>query len=391
MASIPTENTPTSTEKTTNGDESTVKPPGSRASKISNKKLRFRQVWLTPHSDALHAHFKSILKTELPQRVLGETTGLQKVMRDFLAQVERSSKDSCYPYIDDFSFNCDREKSNMDCPIINEMYFQANLNYCLAGNEAILQRTIMMHIINPYWLGENFYYNCEGQWSLPKISRLPSTKNDGVSMPKPDLSISFKLQTFTQAEAHSDPIPDHLEKTLSPDGDERCFPFLFVEAKKAAADLKHAYMTNLHTASQALYNMYTWMNITEESEKDFFCTVRVFTLVLNAQDLSVRIHRPCKAGDGSISYRFEEFWPLSRYSRDQACQLIKTIVNEYAAKELHRVLKNAFAEVSKQEEEVVKSKRKAGPPPGGQFKRRRKSPDATGQTGQSFDMGRLST
>lgn len=312
-------------------------------------------------------------------------------MRDFLQQSTDHSDEICYPYIDDFSFNFDQGKSKLKCPIVNERYFQADLKRCLARNETILQRTIMIHIIDQYWLGENFDWNCEGQWSQPKDSRLPSTKDDAISLPKPDLAISFTLQSFTRAEADSDPIPDNLERTISPDGDKRCFPFLFMEVKKAGADLQDAYMTNLHNASQALYNMYTWMVTTGENLKEFFRTARVFSLVLNAQDLSVRIHRPHQLEDGDISYRFDDYWPLARYSKNEACQLIKTIVNDYAAKELHGILKSAFTEITKQELERVKSKRKAGLARGSSFKRVRKSKDTGEQSMESFGMSELRT
>ena len=342
----------TSASKTTNGNESTVKAAPSKTIEVSEKKLRYRRIWLDPIPDDRLAHFKSILETELPERRLKDTEDLQHLMRNFLQQV-----------IDDFSFHFDQGKSKLNHPVVNERYFQADLKRCLTRNEAILQRTIMIYIIDRYWLGENFDWNCEGQWSQPKDSRLPSTKYDEISLPKPDLAISFTLQSFTQAEADSDPIPDNLEKTISPDGDKRCFPFLFMEVKKAGDDLQDAYRTNLHHASQALYNMYTWMVNTNEELKTFFCTARVFSLVLNAEDFSVRIHRPFQLEGGGISYRFDDFWPLSRYSRNKACQLIKAIVNDYAANELHPILKSAFTEVTRLEHERAKSKRKRAAPP----------------------------
>ena len=391
MDSMASTSTSKSASKTTNEYESTLRPLRSKVSKVCDKKLRYRRIWLKATPDNQHAHFLSILKTEFPERRLRESENLQDLMRDFLRQAMDSPDESCYPYIDDFSYNFDHGKSKLNFPVVNEKYFQADLQRCLAQNEAILQRTIMIHIIDQYWLGETFDFNCEGQWSQPKDSLLPSTKNDGISLPKPDLAISFKLQAFTEEEADSDPIPDHLEKTISPDGDERCFPFLFIEVKKARAEVEEAYRTNLHTASQALYNMYTWMSCTKEHLQAFFGTVRVFSLVLNAQDLSVRIHRAFQPEDQDLTYRYEEFRPLSRYSRNQACQLVKTIVNDYAAKELHSVLKSAFVEVTKQEKQLVRSKRKAEPSRSGSSKKLRKDQDAGDQDTQSFGMSNLST
>lgn len=329
--------------------------------------------------------------TELPERRLKVTGDLQHLMRDFLQQAIEHSDDTCYPYIDDFSFNFDQGKSKLNYPVVNEQFFQADLKRCLARNEAVLQRTIMIHIIDQYWLGEIFDWNCEGQWSQPIDSRLPPTKDDEIPLPKPDLAISFKLQSFTRGEADSNPIPDDLERTISPDGHKRCFSFLSMEVKKAEADLQDAYMTNLNNASQALYNMYTWVVSTEENLDRFFSTARVFSLVLNAQDLSVRIHRPHLLEGGDISYRFQEFWPLNRYSKNQACQLIKTILNDYAAEELHPILQSVFAEIIKREQERVKSKGKAEIARATSSKRVRKNQDTEEPNGQSFEMSSLRT
>ncbi|MCJ1258043.1 hypothetical protein MMC24_005872 [Lignoscripta atroalba] len=310
--------------------------------------------------------------------------------RDFLQQTLDHPNDSCYPYIDDFSFNFDEGESKISYPVLNRKYFKADLKRCLARNEAVLQRTIMINIINQYWLGNIFDWNSEGQWSQPKDTRLPSREDDEISLPKPDLAISFTLESFTGEEDDSDPIPLELEKSISPDGGDRCFPFLFMEVKKAASDLQEAYMANLHNASQALYNMYTWM-VRAGQQQTFFKHVRVFSLVFNAQDLSVRVHRAFQLPDGNLSFRFDEFWPLARYTKDQACLLIRTILTDYAAQELHRDLKTTFIEIVNQEDQRVASKRKANVARNASSKRPRRNQDTTQQTGQSFAMSNMNT
>ncbi|KAF2235503.1 hypothetical protein EV356DRAFT_500411 [Viridothelium virens] len=129
-----------------------------------------------------------------------------------------------------------------------------------------------------------------------------------------------------------------LEKCISPDGGDRCFPFLFMEVKKEAADLQAAYLPNLNNASQALHNMYLWMARAGQFD-DFFNRIRVFSLVFNAQDLSVRVHRAARLPVDGIGFRFAEYRPLARYDRDQACVLVSSILKNYAAEELHRILK----------------------------------------------------
>lgn len=381
-----------STSRNTGDDGSTAVVRGARSVKVSEAKLRLRRVNRVSTADSRLPHLRSILKAELPKRQLKDIDGLRSVAEDFLQQIVDHPNDSCYPYIDEFSFHFDEGKSNISYPIVNRRYFDADLKRCLARNEAVLQRTIMIHIINQYWLGEIFDWNSEGQWSQPKDTRLPSREDDDISLPKPDLAISFTLKSFTGELDDSDPIPLELERCISPDGGDRCFPFLFFEVKKAGADLQDAYTANLHSASQALYNIYNWMVRTGE-EESFFETVRVFSLVFNAQDLSVRVHRAVKlpTGGGALGFHFDEFSPLYRYDKDQACLLIQTILNDYAAKELHPILKSTFVEVVNQEDERVASKRKADVMRSATSKRARKNQSDIQHTGQSFAMSNLST
>jgi hypothetical protein len=381
-----------STSRNTGDDGSTAVVRGSRSVKVSDAKLRLRRVNRVPTRDSRLQHLRSILKTELPERQLKDIGDLQSVAEDFLQQIVDHPNDSCYPYIDDFSFHFDKSKSNISYPIVNRRYFEADLKRCLARNEAVLQRTIMIHIINQYWLGDIFDWNSEGQWSQPKDTRLPSREDDDISLPKPDLAISFTLRSFTGEDDDSDPIPAELEKCISPDGGDRCFPFLFFEVKKAGADLQDAYTANLHSASQALYNIYNWM-VRAGHEESFFNTVRVFSLVFNAQDLSVRVHRAVQlpTGGGALGFHFDEFSPLGRYSKDQACLLIKTILTDYAVEELHPTLKSTFVDVVNQEDERVASKRKADAMRNSSSKRARRHENDIRHTGQSFGMSNLNT
>jgi len=378
----------------TSRDEGSTTQKGRRPGsiKVSLEKLRVRRVQSQPKPDSRLQHLNTILTTELPERPLKDLEGLRSVAANFLQQIADHPNDSCYVYLDDFSFHFDEGKSKIDYPIVNRRYFEADLKRCLASNEAVLQRTVMIHIINQYWLDPIFDWNTEGQWSQPKDTRLPSREDDDISLPKPDLAISFTLNAFTVAEDESDPIPPDLAKCLSPDGGNRCFPFLFFEVKKAGADLQDAYTANLHSASQALYNIYNWM-VRSDNEDIFLEKVRVFSVVFNAQDLGIRIHRAVKlpSGGGALSFQFDEFRPLDRYTRDQACLLIKAIIADYAAKELHPILKSTFAENVTQEDERIASKRKAAQAGASSSKRIRRNQNNVLNTGESFGMSRLST
>ena len=371
-------------------NESTTKARGVKTVKVTETKLRYRRVFRDAKPDEMMEHLRTILKTELPERPMSAIPELQSVARRFLEEARDHADESCYPFLDELQFSLDRGKATIGFPIISVRYFEANLKRCLSKNEAVLQRTIMMNVVDHYWLGDLFDWNTEGQWSQPKDTRLLSREDDEISLPKPDLAISFTLRSFTGEEDDSDPIPAELERCISPDGGDRCFPFLFMEVKKAAADLQDAYLANLHNASQALYNIYLWM-VRADQETLFYNKVRVFSLVFNAQDLSVRVHRAAPTVDGNISFRFDEVSTLARYTRDQACVLVSTILNNYAAKELHPALKTAYAEVISQEDERVLNKRKAKMARSGSSKRARKSKEPDQHTGQSFSMGQLNT
>jgi hypothetical protein len=170
------------------------------------------------------------------------------------------------------------------------------------------------------------------------------------------------------------------------------YQFLFFEVKKAGTDLQDAYTANLHSASQALYNIYNWMD-RSDNEDIFFKEVRVFSVVINAQDLGVRVHRVVKlpSGGGTLCFQFDEFRLLDCYTRDQACLLIKVIINDYAAKELYPILKSTFASIITQEDEQIASKREAALARASSSKRTRRDRNDVLHTGQPFGMGNLHT
>ena len=99
------------------------------------------------------------------------------------------------------------------------------------------------------------------------------------------------------------------------------------------------------------------------NEDKFLQNVRVFSVVFNADELCIRVHRAMKlaTGGGALSYHFDQFRPLSRYTKDQACSLIRTILTEYSVKDLHPILKSAFSTIIIQENQRIASKRKQTP------------------------------
>jgi hypothetical protein len=133
--------------------------------------------------------------------------------------------------------------------------------------------------------------------------------------------------------------------------------------------------------------------VRSDNEGPFLEEVRVFSIVINAQDLGVRVHRGVKlpSGGGTLCCQFDEFRLLDRYTRDQECLLIKAIINDYAAKELYPILKSTFASIVIQEDEQIMSKRKAALARASSSKRARRDKNDVLHTGQSFVMGNLNT
>jgi hypothetical protein len=115
-------------------------------------------------------------------------------------------------------------------------------------------------------------------------------------------------------------------------------------------------------------------------------------VVFNAQDLGVRVHRAFKLPDDFLSFQFDELRPLGRYTKDQACVIIHSILSDYAAKELHPVLKRAFFDIVQHRLDEISSKRSAPQARNASSKRtRRGEVDDTLHTGQSFGMSNLET
>ena len=379
------------TPSSTRDDASTARPKKGRSVKVSPNKLRYRRIHADMKSgrrDPKLAELNTKLKTEFPERAIEAIPQFRMLLARFHERADANQRESCYPFLDDLSYELDEEKSKIQFPTTNWRYFEANLKRCVSMNEAVLQRTIMMTVFNQYWLRDIFDWNTEGQWYQDLETRIPSSADDDLSLPKPDLAISFDRQSFTGFDI-SDPVPPKLEKCISPEGDSRCFPFLFMEVKKAASDLSEAFLANLNNASQALYNIYLWMNQADQKD-EFLNNVRVFSLVFNAEDLSVRVHR-VEEHKGNLFFFYDEVRTLARYDRNQAWVLVNSILENYAATELHPLLKSAYDTVCNQERDRVESKRKASGTQSTAAKRARSSRALEGDPNTSFGMSALST
>ena len=89
--------------------------------------------------------------------------------------------------------------------------------------------------------------------------------------------------------------------------------------------------------------------MTLAGEKEvFFKKIQGFSIVLNAEDISLRTHWAVLEKDDCLSFRFNETKSIFGYHRDQACQLVHKVM-EYAEKKLYSVFQKTFQHVSQQE------------------------------------------
>jgi hypothetical protein len=336
-------------------DNSTVRAVG-RPKKLDWDKLRVREVDEHPSDDARLPHFRAIIHWQLPELSTEQAEEVLSIFRKF---AELAVDEVDYPRFESVSNEIEQWKANASFANITEKQFSNDVKRCTFSNEAVLQRTIMMEIIDRHQLHKFLTFNSEGQWYQNCSEYLISRDSDMVTLPKPDLNVSFTLDAFNR----SAPVPGNLKKAFRPDistggKDARCFPFLFFEAKKADESLQNAYMANLHSASQALLNIYAWM-VRSQHADTFFEKVRVFTFVLNAQKLSVRMHRATRHEVTLLQYHFVELVDLTKYSKDQACLLVRNILDKYAIEELHPILKLAFDTVTEERSRTIEEERRS--------------------------------
>ena len=183
------------------------------------------------------------------------------------------------------------------------------------SNEAELQRTLLVEILNRHQLHKMFILRFEGQWKSREASALPSVDpiDNGISAPRPDLAIFFNLKLLGSSSA---PIPHDIETSLLPGGHATlCFPFLFIEAKKRFDPLDPALEKNLHTANQALFNIFRWMEKAGKLD-DFFKNVRTVSIALNAREIIVRVHRAkLSAGSLPLNYAYDGLITIYQYTK----------------------------------------------------------------------------
>ena len=258
-----------------------------------------------------------------------------------------SSREDIEQLVERMTDELNKWRTMLDLATITESDFNTNLTHCqdIISNEAELQRILLPEILNRNQVKEMFIFRFGGQWKSQGTSALPSInpKDIGLPAPKPDIAIFFDRQALGPSLAI---IPDDIETSLQPEGHETlCFPFLFIEAKKQSDPLGPALQKNLHTANQALFNIFRWMKKAGKLDS-FFTNVRTFSIAINAREIIARVHRAeLSTGRLPLDYAYDDLKTIFPYTKKQACKLIRSIL-EYGAQKLLKILKHTFQTVS---------------------------------------------
>ena len=168
------------------------------------------------------------------------------------------------------------------------------------GNEAMVQRTIMMTAMNRFkeqGFSGCLDFNMELQWESPK----PPCKEPklALSAPKPDACIGFRPTTLVDYREQLDGLGDELLSHMLPEkkhhGQDqgRAFPFLLLEVKGGSAPAagRDVHLQFLNDASYALYNIWQFMKDSDQLREKYFDKVRVFTAGCNSERFWIRVHR----------------------------------------------------------------------------------------------------
>lgn len=285
----------------------------------------------------------------------GKFESLLRVLEDYLKKFRKSVKDRSsengLPVYDALRHEISHWRPDIGdyrrFPPMSPQDFEWDQIQCSTSSEADFHRTIMISIIDRLDFRGVFTFSCEEQWRIEKRLLIKATKDSSkITQPKPDLAISFHRDAFIESTLLEYPI--ELGNCLHPGkrGRERWFPFLFMEAKREDSSLRAAFEKNLYSTSQALFNIFQWMRQVPRLLEKFFKDVRTFSIVLNNEDMVLRMHRAERNTDDRLRYHFTEVARIRNYSRDAACHMVKSVLLDYALPHLHPILKETFQRVA---------------------------------------------
>ena len=220
----------------------------------------------TRTNDPLRNTIKGLLSVSKEVKLLRENAEeLGDIVQEFIDAFNSvEGNEDIYDEFERFQNKMNRWKPAHKLFTLTNDDFDFDRQHSLENNEAVLQRTVLTSILDRWRLNQMYTFTCESHWRNAKQNPLlvQTCKSSHVGGLKADLVIFYRSNLFTSAKDDLDPvIPDEFMKYAFPDGvSTRCFPFIFIEAKKGEKDLTYAIYSNMLNASQALWNIYQWMH-----------------------------------------------------------------------------------------------------------------------------------
>ena len=246
--------------------------------------------------DPLVSNFRKLL--DIYQKIRVPSASAQDLLPSFQEVInllrQNDPNDDLYDTFETFQTGFNAWKPAHKLFTLSNSDFDFDRIHSYKHNEFVLQRTVLTSILDRWRLNRMFTFNCEGHWKMAKHDPLPAPNGRSPSIGglKADLVLFYRFKSFAGMKYGAvNAMPEELEKYAFPDGNTtRCFPLIFIEAKRGMQDLTYAIYCNMHNASQALWSMYKWMRAGKE-EKTFFEHVRVLSISISAREMIVRLHR----------------------------------------------------------------------------------------------------
>ncbi|MCJ1393374.1 hypothetical protein MMC18_006247 [Xylographa bjoerkii] len=265
--------------------------------------------------------------------------------------VVSSEADDRKAWITDMVFKEHRREATEE----EEKNWTTDLNKCRTSDEAVFQRTIMMDVISRYDLEHTLDYICESPWQCERMPCRNGSLASRMAKPKPDLAVAFKCDSIVSPGYM--PQLDDYQRYMCPESPKenkhtRAFHFFAMEVKgsQCTKDDYTGIRQNLNTASQALHNIYMFMEKAGEVEK-FLNDVRFFSVVGTFSGFQFRVHRAIRVPIGMridpkkaypLGFRFDKlFETQDNFSRAEISGIIRNILVEYGVKVLLPILKDA--------------------------------------------------
>ena len=324
---------------------------------------------------------------------------LFSLIRNFLKHYDirrhEAELDVLYKEVEEFRTTLQEQFYKLGFFGLNDEDFNFDLLSAQKNNEAYVQRTIMIHSASHWRLSDLFVPVFEQGWNN-QTPRLPTNRRENVrpdvedaggpnvrrqtrgnnknkainsnqeetrnlATPsnqdetgpkgsygggrfKTDMAICFREDRMCDDEYDRLGILPH-RQDLAVFPDEvltRCFPFLFIEAKKSFGDMTLAQHTSLYAASRALYNIFVCMKRTG-TLPEFFMNVRTFSIIIQPESFKAFIHRAIwHKKREEMHFVFDQLYEKLNYNRNDISAVVQVIVDRFARDPLFQLLRKTY-------------------------------------------------